>query len=179
MSFSPSCITRLLPEPMSGLPAETSGVAHPQPNEPPLLGSSPRLPFVDAPYGLARLTVLKMLNTSKRNSAPNRSLNLKSLKMEKSKFLKAVSRKMFRPMVPKVPATGGTRTDLPSTKQPPLPAVSVVMSGATLHALASDEGSVVGRVLIPDVVEHVTPERSAPPVVRKSVGKLLQKGMEL
>ncbi len=32
VSFNPSCITRLLPEPMSGLPATTSGVPHPQPN---------------------------------------------------------------------------------------------------------------------------------------------------
>ena len=60
-----------------------------------------------------------------------------------------------------------------------MPALSVVMSGATLHALASDDGSVVIRLLIPDVVEQVTPVRSAPPVVRKSAGKLLQKGMEL
>ncbi len=164
---------------MSGLPAETSGVAHPQPKLPPLLGSLPRLPFVDAPYGLARLGLLKRLNTSSRNSAPNRSLNLKSLNTEKSRFLKPESRKVFRPMVPKVPAWGGTRTELPTTKQPPLPAVSVVMSGATLHALASDEGSVVCRVLIPDVVEQVTPVRSAPPLVRKSVGKPLQKGIEL
>ena len=154
-------------------------MAHPQPKLPPLLGSSPRLPFVDAPYGLARLGVLKRLNTSIRNSAPNRSLNLKSLNTEKSRFLKPESRKVFRPMVPKVPATGGTRTELPTTKQPPLPAVSVVMSGATLHALASDEGSVVCRVLIPDVVEQATFVRSAPPLVRKSAGKLLQKGMEL
>ena len=32
VNFNPSCITRLLPEPTSGLPAATSGVAHPQPN---------------------------------------------------------------------------------------------------------------------------------------------------
>ena len=31
VNFNPSCITRLLPEPTSGLPAATSGVAHPQP----------------------------------------------------------------------------------------------------------------------------------------------------
>jgi len=30
----PSCITRALPEPTSGLPAATSGVAHSQPNAP-------------------------------------------------------------------------------------------------------------------------------------------------
>src|SRR6201998_2343424 len=179
MSFNPSCITRLLPEPMSGLRAEPSGVAPPQPNEPPLLGSSPRLPFVDAPYGLARLGGLKRLKISTRNSAPNRSPRLKSLNIEKSRFLKPVSRKMFRPMVPKVPSWGGTRTELPSTKQPPWLAVSVLMSGATLHALASDEGSAVVRLLLRGVVEQVTPVRSVPPLVRKSVGKLLQKGIEL
>jgi hypothetical protein len=32
VNFNPSCITRLLPEPTSGLPAATSRVAHPQPN---------------------------------------------------------------------------------------------------------------------------------------------------
>src|SRR5207244_12393870 len=32
VNFNPSCITRLLPEPTSGLPAATSGVAQPQPN---------------------------------------------------------------------------------------------------------------------------------------------------
>src|ERR1700730_1164402 len=168
---------------MSGLPAETSGVAQPQPKLLPLLGSSPRLPFVEAPYGLARLGILKMLKISTRNSAPNRSLNLKSLNIEKSKFLKAVSRKMFRPMVPKVPATGGTTTELPSTKQPPLPAVSVVMSGATAaHFAASDEGNVVTRVLIPDVELQVTFPMSMPLTMFGGLGpeplKLVQKGME-
>ncbi len=40
---------------------------------------------------------------------------LKVLHTEKSTFLKPVSRKMFRPIVPKVPALGGTMTDLPDT----------------------------------------------------------------
>lgn len=56
VSFNPSCSTRLLPEPTSGLPAATSGVAHPQPN---VLGvpmsllppEAPPKPF-EAPYGL-------------------------------------------------------------------------------------------------------------------------------
>jgi len=39
----------------------------------------------------------------------------KILNKEKSKFLKAESRKIFRPIVPKVPATGGTITEFPST----------------------------------------------------------------
>src|SRR4029077_13145098 len=120
-----------------------------------------------------------MLKISTRNSAPNRSLHLKSLNIEKSRFLKAVSRKMFRPMVPKVPSAGGTTTELPSTKQPLWDAVSVVMSGATLQAVASELGRGVWRVLIPDVVEQVTPVRSVPPLVRKSAGKPLQKGIEL
>src|ERR1700680_1327838 len=115
MSFNPSCITRELPEPMSGLPAETSGVAQLQPNELVWLGSSPELPLVDAPYGLARFGGLNRVNTSTRNSAPNRSLNLNSLNTEKSTFLKPESRKMFRPMVPKVPFRGGVITELPFT----------------------------------------------------------------
>src|SRR5580704_2792370 len=53
------------------------------------------------------------------------------------------------------------------------------MSGATLHALASDEGSGVTIPLTPDVVLQVTPARSAPPLLRKSAAKPLQKGMEL
>ena|SRR5213594_1986438 len=53
VSFNPSCITRLLPDPTSGLPAATSGVAPPPPNPPALEGSSPRLEPFAAPYGLA------------------------------------------------------------------------------------------------------------------------------
>jgi len=57
-SFKPSCMTRLLPEPTSGLPAATSGVEHPQPNPPGVLGSLPMPPPpppTAAPYGLARI----------------------------------------------------------------------------------------------------------------------------
>src|ERR1700730_17974621 len=61
-----------------------------------------------------------MLKSSQRNSAPNRSLNLKSLNTEKSTFLKPESRKMFRPRLPKVPNAGGVRTELPEAKQPPI-----------------------------------------------------------
>jgi len=55
VSLNPSCITRLLPEPTSGLPAATSSVEHPQPNLPLLLGSVPKALAFDAPYGLAIL----------------------------------------------------------------------------------------------------------------------------
>src|SRR6266571_2879230 len=59
VSFNPSCITRLLPEPTSGLPAATSGVAHPQANvlEVPMSlvpPEAPPYPF-DAPYGLVMM----------------------------------------------------------------------------------------------------------------------------
>src|SRR5215470_2251390 len=51
VSFNPSCITRELPEPTSGLPAATSGVAPPLPNPPGLEGSQPSWePFAE-PYG--------------------------------------------------------------------------------------------------------------------------------
>src|SRR6202171_6255903 len=61
-----------------------------------------------------------MLKSSQRNSAPNRSLNLNSLNTEKSTFLKPESRKIFRPIFPKVPIALGVRTDFPfvDTKQP-------------------------------------------------------------
>ena len=50
VNFNPSCITRLLPEPTSGLPAATSGVAHPQPNvDGDAPGSTPRYEPFDAP----------------------------------------------------------------------------------------------------------------------------------
>jgi hypothetical protein len=55
VSFNPSCITRLLPEPMSGFPAATSGVEHPQPKEPGLLRSLPKKLVFDEPNGLAIL----------------------------------------------------------------------------------------------------------------------------
>src|ERR1700719_4379195 len=57
--------------------------------------------------------VLSTLKTSHRNCAPNRSVKWKFLNTEKSQFLKPESRKMFRPMLPKVPNAGGTRNDLP------------------------------------------------------------------
>src|SRR5689334_1084035 len=92
---------------------------------------------------------LNTLKSSHRNSAPYRSVNLNSLNTEKSTFLKPESRKMFLPMVPKVPDFGGTMTELPATKQPP-PA-NVLGSGVTeVHFAPSDEGSVVTRPLIPD-----------------------------
>src|SRR2546427_9144938 len=114
VSFNPSCITRLLPEPTRGLPAATSGVAHPQPNvsgDAP--GSTPKPEPFAAPYGLAMLGRLRTLNSSHRNWALYFSLNVKVLNTEKSTFLKPESRKMFRPIVPYVPTLGGTITDLP------------------------------------------------------------------
>src|ERR1700674_4263171 len=94
-----------------------------------------------------------MLKTSTRNWALNRSLNLKSLNTEKSTFLKAESRKMFRPMVPKVPFMGGVITELPFTKQPA--DVSVLRSGATAkHFAPSDDGKVVTMPVIPEVEEQ-------------------------
>src|SRR5438309_2930995 len=163
ISFNPSCITRLLPEPTSGLPAATSGVAPPAPNALGPEGSMPRPDPFDAPYGLATMGLLNRLNNSTRNSAPNRSVNLKVLNTEKSTFLKPPSRKMFRPIVPNVPSLGGTMTELPFTKQPP--AASVVGSGATAaHCAARDEGRVLKRPLTPDNDVHVTPLVSTPPV---------------
>src|ERR1700687_1665127 len=59
-----------------------------------------------------------MLKASARNCAENRSPNLKVLAIDKSQLRKPVSRKMLRPMVPNVPAVGGTMTELPFAKQP-------------------------------------------------------------
>src|SRR5215469_10038497 len=92
---------------------------------------------------------LNTLKSSHRNSAPYRSVNLNSLNNEKSTFLKPESRKMFRPIVPKVPALGGTMTELPATKQPP-PAKLPKSGETAVHFAPSDEGTVVTRPLIPD-----------------------------
>jgi len=55
INFNPSCITRLLPEPMIGLPAATSGVAPPPPYVWGLLMSLPKNEVFDEPYGLAMM----------------------------------------------------------------------------------------------------------------------------
>src|SRR5260370_33572055 len=94
---------------MTGLDAATSGVAHEQPNDP-VEGSLWAHPFCP-PNGLAKLGWLKILKNSARNCAPNRSPHLKFLATERSTFLKPVSRKMLRPIVPKVPSAGGIRIE--------------------------------------------------------------------
>src|SRR5207302_7295180 len=130
-------------EPMIGLPVAKSGVWHPQPNPLPFEGSSPLCEPLFAPLGLEIVGLLSMSNTSKRNCAPKRSLNVKVLNRERSQFRKPLSRKMFRPIVPKVPAFGGTMTELPSTKQPPV--ARVPRSGATaVHCapIAAEFGNV-------------------------------------
>src|ERR1700731_3448296 len=99
---------------MSGLPAPKSGVNRDPPNEPPPEAYwLPVLTALDAPEGLAATGRLTMLKISQRAWMPYRSLSVKFLKIEKSTFLKPESRKMFRPMLPKVPSAGGTRTELP------------------------------------------------------------------
>src|SRR6267378_1065310 len=87
-----------------------------------------------------------MLKNSTRNSAPNRSLHLKSLNMEKSTFLKPESRKMFRPIFPKCPATGGVRTELPATKQPACPGAVPKSSTAPAPAAATKAASAAAHL---------------------------------
>jgi hypothetical protein len=53
VSLSPTWMSRPPPEPTSGLPVATSGVAHPQPNEVPLDKSMPCLTPACEPQGLA------------------------------------------------------------------------------------------------------------------------------
>src|SRR5713226_8900730 len=98
---------------MTGFAADTSGVAQEHPKKfPPPEGSLCAQPFCP-PNGLAKLGWLKMLKNSARNCAPKCSPHLKFLATERSTFLKPVSRKMLRPMVPKVPSAGGIRIELP------------------------------------------------------------------
>src|ERR1700730_6006349 len=116
-----------------------------------------------------------MLKNSTRNSAPNRSLNLKLLNTEKSTFLKAESRKMFRPMVPNVPFRGGVITELPFMKQPA--AASVLGSGATLTHAAGSALTAVTMPVIPDVDVQLAPLELAVP--SRLTVKPLHHGMEL
>src|SRR6266550_7075947 len=140
---------------MMGLPVAKSGVWQPQPNELKFDGSSPLWEPLLAPLGLEMVARLSRSNTSNRNCAPKRSLNVKFLNKERSQFLKPLSRKMFRPMLPKVPVVGGTMTELRPTKQPP--AARLPKSGLTaevMHALAIDAGSVVVLLSIADCIVH-------------------------
>src|SRR5690242_17406361 len=84
---------------------------------------------------------------------------------------------MFRPIVPKVPNFGGTMTDLPETKQPPV--ASVLGSGATAkHCEPSDEGKGVAMPVIPDVDEQImVPVVKAVPFGK--LGSTPQNGIEL
>src|ERR1700678_40897 len=107
---------------MTGFEAATSGVAHPHPNTPcdPVEGSLWAKPFWP-PKGLAKLGWLRRLKNSARNCAPNLSLNLQVFPTEKSQSRYPESRKMLRPMVPKVPKAGGSSIEFPSVKQPNAP----------------------------------------------------------
>src|SRR5579863_9463608 len=112
-----------------------------------------------------------MLKSSTRNSAPNRSLNVKFLNTEKSTFLKPESRKMFRPIFPKVPNAGGVRTELPEAKQPAptrllVPPRVPWASAAHIAAQAAELASVALLVpYIPLVVVQVTPLTSYPLII--------------
>jgi hypothetical protein len=55
LSFRPTCITRWLPEPMSGLPAAKSGVSNEAPNTVFGAGMLPVLTELEAPDGLAAI----------------------------------------------------------------------------------------------------------------------------
>src|SRR5438270_12085075 len=109
-------MARARPEPSTGFTAAVSGVAQPQPKAPgkegsenPFDGPQPLVP----PQGLAKLGWLRILKNSARNCAVSRSLKRKFLAIDRSRLRKPVSRKMLRPMVPKVPKAGGIMTELP------------------------------------------------------------------
>src|SRR5229473_3096111 len=115
---------------MTGLAAATSGVAHPQPkNPPPPEGSLCAYPFCP-PNGLAKLGWLKILKNSARNWAPKCSPNLKFLATDRSTFLNPVSRKMLRPMVPNVPNANSESVD-------PWAAAGFAQSGLSMAKVGS------------------------------------------
>ena len=90
-------MARALPVPRIGFVAAWSGVSHPQPK-----GCAEGSPNPDTP-GLARIVLFKILKNSARNWAVSRSFILKLLNNEKSQSRNPLSRKIFRPAVPKVP----------------------------------------------------------------------------
>src|ERR1700676_3343392 len=115
-------MARAPPEPSTELEACTSGVGPVNPYPEPTEG--PAAPPPGPPYGFANVGWLNTLKISALNSALSRSLNLNALVTDISKFLKPWSRKMLRPVVPRVPLAWGTRIELPTAKQPALSSVS-------------------------------------------------------
>src|SRR6266852_8151888 len=106
-------MARAPPEPSTGLTDAVSGVAQPQPKGPAEGSAVAPTPWpVAPPKGFAKLGWLVMLKNSARNCAVSRSLNLQLLETDISRLWKPISRKMLRPELPKVPAAGGSRTDL-------------------------------------------------------------------
>src|SRR5579862_7495581 len=99
------------PEPITGLDSATSGVKTTVPTD----AGEDRSVFIVV---VSKFAWFKMLNTSPRSCMEIRSLNLKTFDKEKSQFLKVGPRKMFRPILPCVPYTGGVMTVLPDTKHP-------------------------------------------------------------
>src|SRR5712671_7550640 len=122
---------------------------------------------------------LRTLKTSQRNWKPYRSLIVKFLKIDKSKLLNPESRKMLRPMLPKLPSAGGTRTELPfvEIKQPKLPSVAVPAvalpwAWAKQFAIPTAAPEPVKGVPLPPTYGFVKPQLG-PAVLPKP----LQKGM--
>src|SRR4029077_4927707 len=96
---------------MTGFEAATSGVAQEQPKEP-VDGSLCAHPFCP-PKGLAKFGWFRKLKNSIRNWALKRSVNFQFFATEKSQLWNPVSRKMLRPIVPKVPNGGGIMNERP------------------------------------------------------------------
>src|SRR5882762_6731899 len=165
---------------MMGFPVAKSGVCAPSPKPLPFDGSSPLWEPLLSPWGLEMVARLSTSNTSNRNWAPKGSLNVKVLKMERSQFLKPLSRKMFRPILPNFPTSGGVMSELPDTKQPPAERLLVGLVGLStaVHASPSDVGKLITLLSIPDCFVHVMVP-GAKTVPDGKVRMTPQKGMEL
>src|SRR5580698_8471524 len=103
-------MSRLLPEPSTGLPEAWSGVSLAAPKGRPSADGSllARWPESISP----NTGWLRTLKNSARNWALIRSLILNVLNTDRSQVRKFGFRKMFRPIVPYVPYAGGVRTEL-------------------------------------------------------------------
>jgi len=119
INFKPNCVERAAPLPTWGLAFCTSGVVREVPNPPMVVGllCCPD-PIVVAIAGLAYAVMFRILKNSARNWALIRSVSFHFLVMDRSQRYRPLFRKIFRPMLPRVPKAGGSIMELPDTKQP-------------------------------------------------------------
>src|ERR1700759_4820540 len=99
---------------MTGLPADTSGVALAYPKVRGTDGSTCEKLLL-TPYGFAKFGWLNMLNISARNCSERRSPRLIFLVNDRSTSWSPGPLNILRAMLPHVPGAGGVMTEFPLT----------------------------------------------------------------